>query len=92
MITIRGLSKRLGRKTVLDGLDLDVERGETVVVLGPSGTGKSVLLKHIIGLMRPDAGSIVVGGQEIVGMSEVDLDRVRRKFGMLFRGRRFSIR
>jgi phospholipid/cholesterol/gamma-HCH transport system ATP-binding protein len=86
MITIRGLSKRLGRKIVLDGLDLDVDQGETLVVLGPSGTGKSVLLKHIIGLMRPDAGSIVVGGEEIVGMSEPDLDRIRHKFGMLFQG------
>ena len=86
MITIRGLAKQLGRKTVLDGLDLDVEKGESLVVLGPSGTGKSVLLKHIIGLMRPDKGSIVVDGEEIVGMSEDDLDRVRLKFGMLFQG------
>jgi phospholipid/cholesterol/gamma-HCH transport system ATP-binding protein len=86
MIEIRGLEKRLGRKQVLDGLDLDVEKGETLVVLGPSGTGKSVLLKHIIGLMSPDAGSIKVDGEEIVGMSERELDRVRLKFGMLFQG------
>src|SRR5207249_2260018 len=84
MIAIRGLKKRLGRKQVLDGVDLDIEKGETVVVLGPSGTGKSVLLKHIIGLMKPDAGSIQVDGDEVVGMGEPELNRVRRKFGMLF--------
>jgi phospholipid/cholesterol/gamma-HCH transport system ATP-binding protein len=67
-------------------VDLDVEKGETVVVLGPSGTGKSVLLKHIIGLMKPDAGSIKVNGDEVVGMSENDLNHLRRKFGMLFQG------
>ena len=86
MIEVRGLKKRLGRKQVLDGLDLDVEQGETVVVLGPSGTGKSLLLKHMIGLMQPDAGSIRVAGEEIVGMDEPGLDRVRLKFGMLFQG------
>ena len=86
MIEVRGLKKRLGHKQVLDGLDLDVEQGETVVVLGPSGTGKSVLLKHMIGLMQPDAGSIRVDGKEIVGMDEPGLDRVRLKFGMLFQG------
>ncbi len=86
MIEIRGLRKHLGRKRVLDGLDLDVRKGETVVVVGPSGTGKSVLLKHIIGLMIPDAGSIKIAGEEIVGMDEPNLDRVRRKFGMLFQG------
>ncbi len=80
------MKKRLGNKQVLDGLDLDVEQGETVVVLGPSGTGKSVLLKHMIGLMQPDAGSIRVAGEEIVGMDEPGLDRVRLKFGMLFQG------
>jgi phospholipid/cholesterol/gamma-HCH transport system ATP-binding protein len=86
MIEIRGLKKRLGRRQVLDGLDLDVSKGETLVVLGPSGTGKSVLLKHIIGLMSPDEGSIKVDGEEIVGMNERELDRVRLKFGMLFQG------
>lgn len=86
MIEIRGLKRRLGRKQVLDGVDLDVEKGETVVVMGPSGTGKSVLLKHIIGLMKPDAGSIRVDGEEVVGMREHELNRIRRKFGMLFQG------
>jgi phospholipid/cholesterol/gamma-HCH transport system ATP-binding protein len=86
MIQIRGLKKRLGHKQVLDGIDLDIQKGETLVVLGPSGTGKSVLLKHIIGLMQPDSGSIQVDGEEIVGMKEHDLDEMRKRFGMLFQG------
>jgi len=84
MIRIRGLKKRLGLKQVLDGVDLDIQAGETVVVMGRSGSGKSVLLKHIIGLMVPDAGNIEVEGVEIVGMGERELDAVRRRFGMLF--------
>jgi phospholipid/cholesterol/gamma-HCH transport system ATP-binding protein len=86
MIEIRGLEKRLSHKRVLGGLDLDVRTGETLVVLGPSGTGKSVLLKHVIGLMQPDAGSIRIDGEEIVGLSEKALNQVRRRFGMLFQG------
>jgi phospholipid/cholesterol/gamma-HCH transport system ATP-binding protein len=86
MIEIRGLAKRLGRKQVLKDLDLDVRKGETLVVLGPSGTGKSVLLKHIIGLMKPDAGSVRIDGEETVGLSEEQLIPVRRRFGMLFQG------
>jgi phospholipid/cholesterol/gamma-HCH transport system ATP-binding protein len=86
MIAMRGLRKRLGRKQVLDGVSLDVDKGETLVVLGPSGTGKSVLLKHVIGLMAPDEGSIEVDGYEIVGLDERGLAEVRRHFGMLFQG------
>jgi phospholipid/cholesterol/gamma-HCH transport system ATP-binding protein len=86
VIEIRGVSKRFGRKPVLDGLDLDVRTGETLVVLGPSGTGKSVLLKLVIGLMSPGAGSIRIDGTEIVGLSERELAPVRRRFGMLFQG------
>jgi phospholipid/cholesterol/gamma-HCH transport system ATP-binding protein len=84
VIRIRGLKKRLGLKQVLDGVDLDIQAGETVVVMGRSGSGKSVLLKHIIGLMAPDAGSIVIEDEEIVGMAEGELDNVRKRFGMLF--------
>ncbi len=84
MIKIRGLKKRLGTKQVLDGVDLDIPAGETMVILGRSGTGKSVLLKHIIGLMHPDAGTIEVDGAEITGMVLHDLNEVRKRFGMLF--------
>jgi len=84
VIEIRGLKKRLGKRQVLDGVDLDVQKGETLVVLGPSGTGKSVLLKHIIGLMAPDAGSVKIDGEEIVGMKDAEINEVRRRFGMLF--------
>ena len=86
MISIRGLRRRLGSKQVLESVDLDVAKGETVVVLGPSGTGKSVLLKHIIGLMQPDAGSIEVDGEQVVGRRERELNVIRRRFGMLFQG------
>jgi phospholipid/cholesterol/gamma-HCH transport system ATP-binding protein len=86
MIRIRGLKKKLGAKQVLDGLDLDVATGETLVVMGRSGTGKSVLLKHIIGLMSPDAGSIEVDETEIVGLSERNLNEIRKRFGLLFQG------
>ncbi len=84
MIRIRGLKKRLGRKQVLDGVDLDIEKGETIVVLGRSGSGKSVLLKHVIGLMSADEGSIEVDGVELTGLGEDDLNAVRKRFGMLF--------
>jgi len=86
MIEIRGLRKKLGAKQVLDGVDLDVRTGETVVVMGPSGTGKSVLLKHVLGLMMPDQGSILVDDVDIVGRRERELNLIRRKFGMVFQG------
>jgi phospholipid/cholesterol/gamma-HCH transport system ATP-binding protein len=86
MIRIRGLKKRLGAQQVLDGVDLEIRTGESVVVMGRSGTGKSVLLKHVIGLMAPDEGSIEVDGQEIVGIKETELNQVRKRFGMLFQG------
>ncbi|MDA1132777.1 MAG: ATP-binding cassette domain-containing protein [Proteobacteria bacterium] len=85
-IRLRGLCKGFGPKRVLDGVDLDVAQGESVVVIGGSGTGKSVLLKCIIGLMRPDAGSVEVDGVEVSGLRGAALDDVRRKFGMLFQG------
>jgi phospholipid/cholesterol/gamma-HCH transport system ATP-binding protein len=84
MIAIRGLKKRLGGKPVLDGVDLDVPTGRTVVVMGRSGTGKSVLLKHIIGLMTPDAGAIEVDGRSVVGLGERARNDVRKRFGVLF--------
>jgi phospholipid/cholesterol/gamma-HCH transport system ATP-binding protein len=86
MIQLRGVSKRLGSKQVLDGLDLEIPTGLTLVILGRSGTGKSVLLKHIIGLMHPDHGSIEVDGEDIAQLNEAGLNRVRQRFGMLFQG------
>ena len=84
MIRLRGLRKQLGRKQVLDGLDLEIPTGVTLVVMGRSGTGKSVLLKHIIGLMQPDAGTVEVDGENVTGLKEAELNQVRKKFGMLF--------
>lgn len=84
MISIRDLHKAFDGQRVLQGVNLDIPRGETTVVIGRSGVGKSVLLKHIIGLMRPDRGEVWVEGEVISGMSGPELDRARRKFGMLF--------
>jgi phospholipid/cholesterol/gamma-HCH transport system ATP-binding protein len=83
-ISIRGLKKRFGEKVVLDGLDLDVGAAESVVIIGGSGTGKSVLLKCILGLLDPEEGSIKVDGQEVIGLSTRERELVNRKFGMLF--------
>ena len=85
-IRIRGLHKAFGPKKVLTGLDLDVGVRESVVIIGGSGTGKSVLLKCILGLLEPDAGSIQIDGEEVVGMSVGERERVNRKVGMLFQG------
>ncbi|MBW3669911.1 MAG: ATP-binding cassette domain-containing protein [Actinobacteria bacterium] len=84
MISLRGVTKRFGSHTVLEDITFDVPKGRITAILGPSGTGKSVLLKNIIGLLRPEAGEIWVDGENIVGMREKDLYRVRRKFGVLF--------
>ena len=83
-IRIRGLHKAFGDKHVLRGLDLDVGKGESVVVIGGSGTGKSVLLKCILGLLEPDAGTIEVDGENVIGLRGEEQDAVMRKFGMLF--------
>ena len=86
MIEIRNLQKSFNGKTVLRKIDLDIPKSKTQIIIGRSGSGKSVLIKHIIGLIRPDAGRIFVDGEEICGLSDRDLYRVRRKFGMLFQG------
>lgn len=86
MIQVRGLKKRLRSQQVLNGLDIDLPDGHTVVIIGQSGTGKSVFLKHLIGLMRPDAGSIHVDGERVDPLREREWAPVRRKFGMLFQG------
>ena len=86
MIEVRDLSKDFGSSPVLDGVGFRIETGESVVIIGRSGGGKSVLLKHIIGLVKPDAGEILIDGEDIVPMDERELLRVRVKFGMLFQG------
>jgi phospholipid/cholesterol/gamma-HCH transport system ATP-binding protein len=85
-ISLRGVHKSFGPKKVLQGVDLDVAPGESMVVIGGSGTGKSVLLKCILGLMRPDSGSIKIDGEETTGLTDRNRARVMRKFGMLFQG------
>ncbi len=84
MIKIVDLAKTFGGKKVLQGLSLEVKWGETMVVIGQSGSGKSVLLKHLIGLLRPDSGEIYIDGQEITGLRDDALQKIARKFGMLF--------
>ena len=84
VISIRGLKKAFGSNVVLDGFDLDLAPGENLVVLGRSGSGKSVLIKCIIGLLQPDAGSIEVLGQNIPDLNTEELDRIRVKIGFLF--------
>ncbi|MCW8914530.1 MAG: ATP-binding cassette domain-containing protein [Magnetovibrio sp.] len=85
-IQMRDVAKAFGPKVVLDGIDLDVGVGESVVIIGGSGTGKSVTLKSILGLLTPDRGSIKVDGEEVIGMGSSDRERVNHKFGMLFQG------
>jgi phospholipid/cholesterol/gamma-HCH transport system ATP-binding protein len=85
-ISLKGVTKAFGPKKVLQGIDLDVAAGESMVVIGGSGTGKSVLLKCILGLMQPDSGSIKIDGEETAGLNGGGRHRVMRKFGMLFQG------
>ena len=85
-IAIQGLEKSFGRKRVLDGVDLAVGAGESLVVIGGSGVGKSVLIKCVLGLMRADAGSIRIDGEETVGLRRRGRERLMHKFGMLFQG------
>jgi phospholipid/cholesterol/gamma-HCH transport system ATP-binding protein len=85
-ISCRGLKKSFGKQVVLEDLDLDVFRGETIVILGHSGTGKSVLLKHMNALLLPDEGSVFFDGRNITEVPEAELAPVRRKIGMLFQG------
>jgi phospholipid/cholesterol/gamma-HCH transport system ATP-binding protein len=83
-IEIRGLHKRFGTQEVLRGVDLTVKRGEMLVLIGPSGEGKTVMMKHVIGLLHPDAGSVVVDGVCVTDLKERELAPVRAKVSMLF--------
>jgi phospholipid/cholesterol/gamma-HCH transport system ATP-binding protein len=85
-LSIRGLKKAFGRKIVLDGVDLDIGASESVVIIGGSGSGKSVTVKCLLGLLEPDAGSIKVDGREVIGMPGRERERLMAKFGMLFQG------
>src|SRR5437588_2853108 len=84
MIAVRSLVKRIGQQEILCGVDLEIASGETLAIIGRSGGGKSVLLKHIVGLMEPDAGEIWIESQNIVGMNERQLGAIRKKVGILF--------
>src|SRR6184192_1894488 len=84
MIAVRALAKRIGQQEILRGIDLEVATGETLAIIGRSGGGKSVLLKHLVGLMEPDTGEIWIQGQNIIGMTERQLGEIRKKIGILF--------
>lgn len=84
MISLRHVYKAFGEKQVLVDMSIEIARGESVVIVGGSGTGKSVTLKHIIGLLKPDSGDVIIDGQDIVHMRPVELNRFRRRFGMAF--------
>lgn len=85
-ISIRGLKKSFGDKVVLDGIDLDVRQGESFVIIGGSGTGKSVLIKCLLGLLKPDAGDITIDGVNVASLSTKQRQKLYRQFGMLFQG------
>jgi phospholipid/cholesterol/gamma-HCH transport system ATP-binding protein len=84
MIELRNIHKRFGQQVVLDGVDFNVKEGETVALLGPSGTGKSVLLKHIIGLIRPDSGTVIVDEREVGKLRRKELAQMRSHIGYVF--------
>lgn len=86
MIEIINVSKAFGGHKVLDNLNLNIKDGETTVIIGRSGCGKSVLLKHIIGLLKPDSGHVLIDGKDTTRMDEKELNEIRMKFGMLFQG------
>ncbi|MFH1562190.1 MAG: ABC transporter ATP-binding protein [Nitrospirota bacterium] len=86
MIVITDLWKNLGEHPVLKGVNITINKGEVIVIIGQSGCGKSVLLKHIIGILKPDKGKIEVFGKDIARFNESQLNEVRKKFGMLFQG------
>jgi len=86
MITFEHVTKRFGSRTVLDDLSLNIEKGEVFVIVGPSGTGKSVTLKHMVRLLTPDEGRVLVAGEEISSANGPTLERLREHFGYLFQG------
>jgi len=85
-VELRSVKKRFGRKIVLDGVDLTIEKGQSIVVIGGSGTGKSVMIKCVLGILRPEAGQIFVDGEDVTHLRGRGRDAMLRKFGMLFQG------
>src|SRR6201991_1614448 len=85
-VELRGVRKRFGSKVVLDGLNLSIAHGESLVVIGGSGTGKSVMIKCVLGILKPDAGQIFVDGKEVTHLRGRARDAMLRQFGMLFQG------
>jgi phospholipid/cholesterol/gamma-HCH transport system ATP-binding protein len=86
MIRIINLCKSFGEKKVLQGVNLEIQQGETMVIIGQSGSGKSVLIKHLIGILKPDSGEIYIDGVEITQLREEERQKISKKFGMLFQG------
>src|SRR5437773_10307155 len=86
MIKVRSLTKKIGQQEILCGVNLEVQMGETLAIIGRSGGGKSVFLKHLVGLMEPDGGEIWIQGQNIIKMNERQLGAIRQKVGILFQG------
>ena len=84
MISLRNVHKSFGSQKVLDDLSLEIPEGKITAIIGPSGEGKSVLLKHLIGLLQPDSGQVDVDGESILGLRRSKLNLIREKFGMLF--------
>ncbi len=83
-IEIKGLKKSFKGQTILDGVDLVIPEGKTTVIIGPSGTGKSVMIKHILGLIKPDAGEIHIDGKDVTKLNDIELNEIRKNFGVCF--------
>src|SRR5438046_8802698 len=84
VVEVTDLYRKFGDRTVIDNLSFTIHRGETLVIMGGSGCGKSTLLRHIIGVMKPTAGSVKIFGEEITTMNDRQIEEIRRRFGMLF--------
>src|SRR6266581_8923450 len=84
VIEVSDLVRKFGDRVVINDISFNVRRGETLVIMGGSGCGKSTLLRHIIGSMKPNSGSVKIFGEEITGLDEREIGRIRRRFGMLF--------
>jgi phospholipid/cholesterol/gamma-HCH transport system ATP-binding protein len=84
VVEVKNLIRKFGERSVIDDLNFQIDRGETLVIMGGSGCGKSTLLRHIVGVMKPNSGSVQIFGEEITTMNDREIAKVRRRFGMLF--------